>query len=82
MRRLRHGLKVQTCTFSVEILESLDRIYLAPRALCAADKLADMDANTLIDWMISNPSVIQRPVVVTDQGARIGRPPESVLEII
>ncbi len=35
-----------------------------------------------IDWLTNNPKVIQRPIVVTNGKARIGRPPESVLEIV
>lgn len=36
----------------------------------------------LISAMIKYPKLIQRPIVVADGQARIGRPPESVLEII
>jgi len=36
----------------------------------------------LIDEIIANPILIQRPIVVADGQARIGRPPESVLEIL
>jgi arsenate reductase len=32
--------------------------------------------------MIRHPKVIERPIVVTGKGARIGRPPENILEII
>ena len=48
----------------------------------AKDAVADMEDDTLVEWMVSNPKVIQRPIVVSDSGARIGRPPESVLEIL
>ena len=46
------------------------------------DTVAEMNAAQLVAWMIENPKVIERPIVVTAKGARIGRPPESVLEII
>ncbi|WP_292038678.1 MULTISPECIES: arsenate reductase (glutaredoxin) [unclassified Brevundimonas] len=32
--------------------------------------------------MIANPVLVERPIVETDKGARIGRPLESVLEIL
>jgi arsenate reductase len=35
-----------------------------------------------IAWLVKHPCVIERPVVVTAKGARIGRPPERVLEIL
>jgi arsenate reductase len=31
--------------------------------------------------MIENPKLIERPIVVADNKAAIGRPPEAVLEI-
>ena len=46
------------------------------------DAVAEMDTAQLVAWMIEHPKVIERPIVVTANGARIGRPPESVLEII
>ncbi len=36
----------------------------------------------LIDTMVKNPVLIDRPVVVTEQGVRLCRPPETVFEII
>ncbi len=36
----------------------------------------------LLDLMVANPILIERPIVVTSQGARLCRPPESVLELI
>ena len=36
----------------------------------------------LIAAMVANPSVIERPIVVTKDKAALGRPPESVLAIL
>jgi arsenate reductase (glutaredoxin) len=36
----------------------------------------------LIGFMAEHPVLIERPVVVTDKGARLGRPAEKVLEIL
>jgi arsenate reductase len=38
--------------------------------------------DALIAAMVANPIVIERPIVVSNGKARIGRPPESVLEIV
>ena len=35
-----------------------------------------------IEWMNKYPILMQRPILVTDSKAAIGRPPESVLDII
>lgn len=46
--------------------------------------LADESLNDqkLIEIMVANPGLIQRPIVVSHGQARIGRPPELVLEIL
>jgi len=46
--------------------------------------LADptLDDDTLIEAMARHPILIQRPVVVKDNRAIIGRPPQKVLELL
>lgn len=43
--------------------------------------LADADDNTVIAAMIATPKLIERPIVVHQGKAAIGRPPESVLAL-
>jgi arsenate reductase len=45
-------------------------------------ELHNMSDAEQIAWLTKHPRVIERPVVVTAKGARIGRPPEQVLEIL
>ena len=46
--------------------------------------LADpaLDEHALIDAMSSHPRLIERPIVVSGPRAALGRPPESVLDIL
>lgn len=41
-----------------------------------------MSDDALIDAMVANPILIERPIAVTPQKARLGRPPEKVLELL
>lgn len=39
-------------------------------------------AAQILDALAQNPALIERPVVLTDSAAAIGRPPEAVLDIL
>ena len=38
--------------------------------------------DTLLDAMVATPVLINRPIVVTPKGARLGRPVERILEVL
>ncbi len=42
----------------------------------------DLSRDQLIDAMLAHPKLIERPIVVSNGKAAIGRPPESVLDIL
>ena len=44
--------------------------------------LKDAEEETLIKAMADHPRLIERPVVIKDGKATLGRPPESVLDIL
>jgi len=45
-------------------------------------KNASLSEDEIIDAMINHPKLIERPIVRTEKGTVIGRPPENVLSII
>ncbi len=80
---------LQTPPTAEELKSILSMLGVAPAALIrkkeAAEAgviIADSSEAALIDAMVANPQIIERPVVVKNGLARIGRPPESVLEIL
>ena len=44
--------------------------------------LADTNNDELINIIAKNPKILQRPIIINDNKARIGRPPEKILEIL
>lgn len=44
--------------------------------------LKDADEATILDAMMAHPILIQRPLVETEKGVRLCRPPETVHEIL
>lgn len=72
-----------------ELKRILGMLGIGPRELMRKKeaKEAGLDDRSLADdgliaGMVANPIVIERPIVVSGGQARIGRPPESVLEIV
>ena len=43
---------------------------------------SQLSEEALIQAMVDNPKLIERPIVVSNGQARIGRPPEQVLDIV
>lgn len=74
-----------------ELKSVLGKLGIGARALLrskeaeyAENNLGDesLSDDQIIAVMIANPRLIERPIVVKGDQARIGRPPESVLEIL
>ena len=52
------------------------------RGEAAAKALTDASDDTVLDAMAADPILIERPLVETDKGVRLGRPPQAVCEIL
>ncbi|HEX5339572.1 MAG TPA: arsenate reductase (glutaredoxin) [Gammaproteobacteria bacterium] len=82
---------LQTPPAEDEIARVLDLLGIEPRELMRASESvydqqhlddASLGRQALIAALHRHPILIQRPVVLADDAARIGRPPEAVLEIL
>lgn len=71
-----------------ELTAILAQLGMAPQDLVrkkdAKEAGLDLTVSTeqLIAAMVAHPAVIERPIVVANGRARVGRPPESVLDIL
>lgn len=74
---LRQLLKMLGMASARELMRQKEDLY---KSLDLANPQLSEDA--LIQAMIENPKLIERPIVVSYGEARIGRPPEQVLEIV
>jgi len=76
---------------SEELSEVLDLLGLEPRELMRKHEAPYKDNNLdnpelsreqLIQAMVDNPILIERPIIINENKATIGRPPEKVLDIL
>ena len=82
---------LKTPPTTAQLEEILDMLGLEPRQLMRKhekpykENNLDDDSLTrehLIQVMVDNPILIERPIVIKGKKAAIGRPPEKVLEIL
>lgn len=74
-----------------ELVDILQKLGMEPRDLMRkkeAEYKANgldnqaLDRQTLINGMVKHPILIERPIVLANDKAAIGRPPEAVLSIL
>lgn len=74
-----------------ELVDLLEQMGMTPRELLRkkGDLYAELDLanpkwtdDQILDFMVEHPVLIERPIVVTKKGARLGRPVERILEIL
>lgn len=74
-----------------ELNEILQKLGMEPRELMRKKEAeyqenhlddASLDRQALINAMVNHPILIERPIVLANDKAAIGRPPEAVLAIL
>jgi len=87
--RILEYLKTPPDTATLERL--LNMLGLEPRELMRKQEkeyqeheLAnpELSRDALIAAMVAHPKLIERPIVITDDKAALGRPPEAVLDVL
>ena len=82
---------LKTPPTKAQLEEILDMLGLEPRELMRKNESVYKENNLgdesltreqLIQAMLDNPILIERPIVIKGNKAAIGRPPEKVLEIL
>jgi arsenate reductase len=58
------------------------QLVRAKEARAAGVDPAALSEDALIEAMLAAPALIERPIVITDSAARIGRPPDAVIDIL
>lgn len=74
-----------------ELSDIVQKLNIEPRALMRKNEAEyketgmnnpDLSNEDLIKGMVASPKLIERPIVLANDKAAIGRPPESVLAIL
>ncbi len=72
-----------------ELKDIITKLGITPRQLLRKKEAAEagLNDNTLSDdaiiaGMVANPRAIERPIVIKDNKAVLGRPPENVLDLL
>lgn len=79
---------LKTPPSAAELKIILGKLGIAPKELLRKKEAAEagidpsLPEDALIAAMVANPQVIERPIVVNGDKAKLGRPPEQVLEIL
>jgi len=82
---------LQTPPSKQELEEILNMLKIEPRQLMRTHELEYQENNLadeslsrddLIEAMVKFPILIERPIVISNNKAALGRPPESILEIL
>jgi arsenate reductase (glutaredoxin) len=82
---------LKTPPSAAELDDILQKLGMEPRELMRKNETEykatgmndeSLDRQALINGMVETPKLIERPIVLANDKAAIGRPPENVLEIL
>lgn len=82
-------LYLDTPPSEADLRDVLKKLGISPRDLIRKKEAKEeglddpsLSDGDLIKGMVANPRTIERPIVIKGNQARLGRPPEQVLEIL
>ena len=84
-------LYLETTIDQSVLVDVIKTISLSPRELLRKGeqefkdndlKNKNLSNQEIIEFMVKHPKLIERPIVIKDNKAILGRPPENVLELI
>ncbi len=82
---------LKTPPTAAELEDILQKLDMQPRELMRKNEAeykatgmdnTELNSQQLVKGMVDSPKLIERPIVLANGKAAIGRPPEAVLEII
>ena len=74
----------------LELIEIINKLKIEPENLLRKNekvykeniKGKNLSVDQIIDWMIKEPKLMERPILTNDKNAAIGRPKENFLKLI
>jgi len=82
-------LYLDTPPSKARLTEILGKLGMTPSAFIRRKEkifseldLKNAAEDALVDAMVAQPKLIERPIVITPRGAAVGRPPEQVLTVL
>ena len=74
--------QAELAAIAMKLPNGAQRLYRAKDAKKLGLNIEDLSHEAIIEMIAAEPKLMERPVVTTETAARIGRPPEDILEIL
>ncbi len=80
---LKHPLgEAALARIAMKLPKGAQRLYREKDAKKLGINISGLSHEAIIEMIAADPKLMERPIVETETDARIGRPPEDILEIL